>query len=68
MGDAVPYRVISMDSIELFAMDYKDYAIPDYPGIASDIIEERYEWEEKMLSAVAAGNLFPSVQAASQKL
>lgn len=62
-GTSVPYRIISMDSIELFALDYKDYAIPDYPGIASNIIEERYEWEEKMLSAVAAGNLKEAAEA-----
>lgn len=63
VGISVPYRIISMDSIELFALDYKDYAIPDSPGIASSIIEERYGWEEKMLSAVAAGNLKEAAEA-----
>ncbi len=52
----VIYRMVSSDCPELFSMQYADYSIPDTPNVALNTIEERYQWEDEMLAAVAAGN------------
>lgn len=56
-GAVVPYRVISAESPGLFSTDYQDYSIPHDPGVATHMIEERYAGEDRLLSAVSAGNL-----------
>lgn len=62
-GQPVLFRIISMDTPELFDEDYSDYSIPDAPGVAPDTIEERYRWEDEMLLAVSAGNLKSAMEA-----
>ncbi len=62
-GFAVPLRIVSTQSPELFSMEYKDYSIPDTLGVALHTIEERYRLEDEMLAAVAAGNLEQATRA-----
>lgn len=56
-GSSVPFRIVSYDSPELFALRYEDYSIPDTPEPAPEAVGERYQREDAMLAAVAAGNL-----------
>lgn len=62
-GAAFDYRQIKADALGLHFTVYTDYSIPDIPDVALHIIEERYQWEETMISAVSAGNTKEAIQA-----
>lgn len=63
LGRPVPFRVVPAGASELFLINQTDFSLSDIPDVAYDTIEERYRWEDAMLSAVAAGNLERAQQA-----
>lgn len=63
IGRPVPFRILSAGASGPFALNGSDCPVCDLPDVAYDTIEERYRWEDAMLSAVAAGNLERAQQA-----
>ncbi|MCI8622982.1 MAG: helix-turn-helix transcriptional regulator [Provencibacterium sp.] len=62
-GGPIPYREHVSGFPELFSARYADDAMSALPDVALSTLEERYRWEDEMLSAVAAGNLSHALEA-----
>lgn len=61
----IPLKFLSLDNnaLGLFFSYTPDYSIPDMSDAALKSVEERYQWENALMSAVAAGNLQQSMDA-----
>lgn len=62
-GIPLKYLRIDNDALKLLATAPPDYAIPDMSESDQRDVEERYKWENALMSAVAAGNLQQSMDA-----
>lgn len=45
------------NAFALFSSSYEDYSIPEMPDVALEAIQKRYEYEEEIMKAVAAGDV-----------
>ncbi|MCI9338744.1 MAG: AraC family transcriptional regulator [Lachnospiraceae bacterium] len=54
---------INNDSLDFSPACTPDCPFPDMPDVAIKAVEERYQWENALLTAVAAGNLQQSMDA-----
>lgn len=62
-GFSLRFRQIDNETIRLFpSTDYR-FSIPDQTDVALHTIAERYEWERKILDAVAAGDTHSALEA-----
>lgn len=62
-GISLKSLLLDNNALNLFAAAPPDYVIPDIPESAQNDVEERYKWENALMSAVAAGNLQQSMDA-----
>ncbi len=65
-GITLKYLEINNDSLKFSPARVPDRSVPDMSDVASKALEERYEWENALLAAVAAGNLKQSMDALFQ--